>query len=439
MKNILFIFVLISFGAEAQTTFASVQECLDFAKANNPELKIENLNENISHEKMRSAWAALLPQVRAFGSMDDNISLPVQLIPAEFVGGNEGDYAKVKFGTQFNASYGAEAYLSIINASNWRNIKSNSFAVNAAQFQKEDKELSISEQITTSYYFLLLSREAIQLNADLANAADSLLEAADARLKNGLIEQLEYNRVKAITLETHQKLDESKSAFEKNLNSLKSLCGVSQTDTLIISENIAQSINRINPTTLTVTIQDLPRYKMFASRNFQMLEELQKQRMKAMPELSLYARYSRQAFRDEFNFFQAGQPWFDVAVAGVRAEWNLFTGLNRQASIRQASIQSKIAALELENYTSQADRENEELRINHQVASAGVDRYQQHYLLNSTNYKIANMKYSEGVYTIDQYINIYQEVVRSQNQYLSRLANYLVYESIISTRNSLHE
>jgi outer membrane protein TolC len=428
---------LISFSIHAQTKFSSLKECLDFAKANNVALKIEKLNQQVSQQKMRSAWAVLLPQVRAFGLLDDNISLPVQLIPAEFVGGSEGEYAKVKFGTQFNASYGAEASISLINASNWKNIKSNSYAVDAARFQMEDRGLSVTEQIIISYYSLLLSREAILLNQDLANSADSLLDAAQSRLDNGLIETLEYNRVKAITLETQQQLHESTVSFSKNLNSLKSLCGIAESDSLIISENL-QLGQTVSSAALKTTSENLPRYKMFQAKTLQMQEELKRQRVKSLPEVSLYARYSRQAFRDEFNFFESERPWFDVAVAGLRAEWSLFTGLNRHASIRQASMQSKIAELDLANYKSIAERELEDLRINHQLAIDGVQRYHQHHLLNMTNHKIANKKYSEGVYTIDQYITIYQEVVRSQNQYLNKLANHVIYESIVATRNSLN-
>lgn len=436
MKKLILLLMVVSFSLHAQTKFNSLQECLEFSKANNPTLKIENLNQGISEEKMKSAWASLLPQVKIFGTMDDNLALPVQLVPAQFLGGNEGDYAKVKFGTQFNSTYGAEASLSLINASNWKNVKATSYAKDAAKFQKEDKELSVTEQIITAYYFVLLSREAIILNQDLVSSSDSLLDAADARLKNGLIETLEYNRVRSVSLETRQQLEESKGAFEKNLNSLKSLCGVSETDTLIVTESIAQSLQKITPGTLNISMEALPRYKMLQSKSFQSLEESKRQRARALPEISLYARYARQAFRDEFNFFSGGE-WFDVAVAGVRAEWNIFTGLNRHASVRQASMQSKIAELELDNYKSQADRELEELRINHRIAAEGVEKYQEHYVLNTTNHGIANKKYSAGVYTIDQYINIYQEVVRSQNQYLNKLANYLVFESIVSSRNEL--
>ncbi|HEY0742604.1 MAG TPA: TolC family protein, partial [Chryseosolibacter sp.] len=161
MRNVfVFILLLLAFplGVGAQTTFNSLEEVIIHAKANNPGLKVETLNQQISEQRLKSAWSALLPTVRAFGTVDNNISLPVQLVPAEFLGGQEGEFAKVQFGTQFASTYGAEANLSLVNAANWKNIKANSLAKEASRHQFEDRALSLTEQVITAYYFTLLSR-----------------------------------------------------------------------------------------------------------------------------------------------------------------------------------------------------------------------------------------------------------------------------------------
>jgi outer membrane protein TolC len=359
-------------------------------------------------------------------------------VPAQFLGGQEGKFAEVKFGTRYNSTYGAEASLSLINISNWKNFSSAALAQKASEYQLEERTLNITEQVTTTYYFALLSREAVVMNTDLVNATDSLLRAAEVRLENGLIEPMEYNRVRAVYLESLQQLRSSEGALEKNLNSLKSLCRINITDTLMLSENISGSISENNQLTqLNVSSSALPRYHMLNYKKLQASEDLKRQRAKILPEVSLFARYTRQAFSNQTDLYSANHPWYEIGVVGVRAEWNLFTGFNRQANIRQASLQSQIAEKELENFHLQADREIEELKINQQVASQGVIRYREHYKLSNDNYQIAGVKYTEGVYTIDQYVNIYQELVRSQNQYLSNIANYLVYESIVTTRNTL--
>lgn len=424
-------------AVDAQVQFNSLEEAIAHTKANNATLKAENLNQQISDQRLKSAWSALLPTVRAFGTLDNNISLPVQLVPAEFLGGQEGEFAKVQFGTQFASTYGAEANLSLVNASNWKNIKANSLAKEASRYQFQDRELTLTEQVITAYYFALLSRESIILNKELLDAADSLLSAATVRLQNGMIEPLEFNRVKSLYLETETQLKESEGAFNKNINALKALANIAEKDSLVLSESIAKSLGQQKPSSLSISNSALPRYRMLNARQQQSFEELKRQQMRILPELSVYGRYTRQAFNNDFEIFSSSQSWFDVGVIGLRAEWNIFSGFSRQSSIRQASLQAQSAQYELENYTRQSEKELDELAINHRVAADGLEKFTEHFQLNSMNHRIAGDKYTEGVYTIDQYVTIYQERVRSQNQYLSKLANFLVYESMIQSRNLL--
>lgn len=438
MRKVLFFIILVfPIAAHAQLQFNTLDDAIAHAKANNATLKAENLNQQISDQRLKSAWSALLPSVRAFGTLDNNISLPVQLVPAEFLGGQEGEFAKVQFGTQFASTYGAEANLALVNASNWKNIKANALAKEASRHQFHDRELTLTEQVITAYYFSLLSRESIILNKELLDAADSLLSAASVRLQNGMIETLEFNRVKSLYLETETQLKESEGAYSKNINALKALANIADKDSLVLSENIVQSLGHQKPSSLSISNTLLPRYQMLTNRYQQSIEEMKRQQMRILPELSVYGRYTRQAFNNEFEIFSSSQAWFDVGVIGLRAEWNIFSGFNRQSSIRQASLQAQSAQYELENYSRQSEKELDELAINHHVAAEGLQKFTQHFQLNSMNHRIAGDKYTEGVYTIDQYVTIYQERVRSQNQYLGKLANFLVYESIIQSRNLL--
>jgi outer membrane protein TolC len=243
--------------------------------------------------------------------------------------------------------------------------------------------------------------------------------------------------VKSLFLETENQLRESEGAYSKNMNALKALANISEKDSLILTESIAPSLGKNQPSTLSISFTQLPKYRMFSSRYEQSIEEKKRQQMRILPELSVYGRYTRQAFNNEFQIFSSNQSWFDIGVVGLRAEWNIFSGFSRQSSIRQATLQSQSAQYELENYTRQSEKELEELSINHRVAAEGLAKFTEHFELNAMNHRIAGDKYTEGVYTIDQYVTIYQERVRSQNQYLGKLANFLIYESMIQSRNLL--
>jgi outer membrane protein TolC len=419
--------------AFSQASFQNLEEYLQQVRENNPSLKAEKLNHRVQTERVNAAWSAMLPQIRAFAGFDNNISLPVQLVPAEFLGGPEGEFAEVQFGTRYNSNYGVEASLPLVNLANWRNVKASVFGEKAAEAMLKDKEMTLIEQAATTY-FTILSREAVALGKELVSASDSLLKAAQVRLDNGSIEPMDFNRVKALYLESVQQLRSNKGAYDKNLHALKFLTGIKDADTIILTETISQAIEQ-RPTKLTVQYTSIPRVQALNYRRLQSQEELKRQRARLYPEVSLFARYSRQSFSNELDLFSAETPWYEVGVAGLRAEWSLFSGFNRRSAIRQASLQSQIAGYELDNYALQNEKELNELRINHEVSIDALMRYLEHYQLNKTNFNIAGIKYNEGVYSIDQYITIYQERVRSQNQYLSSLANFLVYEAIIRNKN----
>lgn len=429
--------LLIHIHAQSQTTLATFQDAIDRFKNSNPSLQIEKLNAEMSDERLKIAWSALLPYASAFGSLDNNVSLPVQLVPAQLLGGPDGEFLQVQFGTRYASNFGAEAGISLINISNWKNLRAAQLGTQIASHQEADRTLTLTEQLIIAYYYALLSREANVLNIELLNAADSLLSAARVRLENGTIEPLEYNRVKALQLETQQNLKQSQTTYAKNVDALKALCAIPESDSLLLTEDV--SLNpATNPSTLAISESQLPRYKMLSLRITQSHADLGKSKAKALPELSLFARYSRQSFSNEFKMFGSDQPWFDVGVIGLRAEWKIFTGLNRHAQIRQSTLQLQVAEREFNNYQLLAEKELNELRLNHDVARVGLTNYLQHFQLNTSNHHIATEKYNNGVYSIDQYVAIYQERVRSQNLYLSALANYMIYESMIQTRNQLN-
>jgi outer membrane protein TolC len=439
-RFILIILLFTSLVTRGQVKLNSLQECLDYTRQHNPAIRSEKLNAEISKQKLKAAWANFFPQLKATGAIDDNISLPVQLVPAEFLGGEPGQFAKVKFGTQYTASFGAEANLSLVNISNWKGVSAAEMQVEASRYQQLDKEENVLEQVIVAYYYALLSREAMRLNRELVLANDSLLRITREAFHQGTKESLEVNRVQSLYLESQDQFEESASSYQKNIQGLKNLLGMNEGDSLVLTEQVKnENALTSQPSSLDIQADKTLRYRSLYYRELQSRDEWKKQRSKIFPELSLYGRYTRQAFRQTFNFFSSNDAWYNVGVIGLRAEWVLFNGFGRQANIKQSSLQHEIAALDQEAYQSQAVKELEELKINHQRTYSGLLNAIDHFSINRENYAIAQVKYQQGVYTLDQYINIYQELVRSQNQYVNKLANYLIYESIVQTKNEYNQ
>jgi outer membrane protein TolC len=439
MKFLVCLSSVLLFGTTlpAQVTITDLKACIDLVNENNPSLQSEHYFYERAAERTKSARSILYPQVRAFGTFDDNISLPVQLIPAQFIGGPEGTYAKVQFGTQFNSTFGVEATVSLFNPAGWASITAASHAKSGAKHALEEKRLTLQEQTTRAYFGSILSRESMLLNTELVSASDSLLDAATVRLKNGMIEQLDYNRVKALHLRSLQQLELSREAYIINTAALKSLLGMKQTDSLIVhAANFPAKDNGVR-TIVAYDVSALPRYNVLNTRIAETEAEEKRAKLRTLPEVNLFARYSRQSFSNDISSL-GDQSWFEVGVVGIRADWNLFTGFTRAANVRSSYLQVNALKKEAEAWRNQAENERRTLEINVETAALGAMRSDEQRRLALENYKIATIKYNEGVYSIDQLIVIYQELVDTQQLHFRNISDFLIYQSIIDTRNNYH-
>ena len=126
-----FIFFII-FGL--QFTFAqillesvSLEEALLYGEQNNRNVQKASMEIKKAYKDQWSTIAIGLPQISANANYQNFIELPTSLIPAQFFGGNEGDFAEVQFGTPQTMTGGVTiqqlifdgSYIVGLEASNW--------------------------------------------------------------------------------------------------------------------------------------------------------------------------------------------------------------------------------------------------------------------------------------------------------------------------------
>jgi outer membrane protein TolC len=88
--------------------------------------------------------------------------------------------------------------------------------------------------------------------------------------------------------------------------------------------------------------------------------DLRRYQSQFLPSVSAFGSYSKNAFRDEFNFFDEGN-WYPTQVIGLKATMNLFDGFSRIAKVQQAKIKFEQA----KNNQAQV---SESLNLAHKVA-----------------------------------------------------------------------
>ena len=97
--GLLIIIILLSNNLFGQNAF-TLENAVDYALENNRVSKNATSDLEIANAKKWETIATGLPQINAFIDYNNNLKQPVSLVPAEFFGGNPGEFAELSFGTK---------------------------------------------------------------------------------------------------------------------------------------------------------------------------------------------------------------------------------------------------------------------------------------------------------------------------------------------------
>ncbi|GAB3990033.1 hypothetical protein GCM10028807_16320 [Spirosoma daeguense] len=437
MNRFIFIGLLFcSFTVDAQSVVATVQEAISLARRNNPDVVNARQNRDVQAQQQTAVRATLRPQARFFTNFDYNFALPVQLVPAEFLpGGKPGEFRTLQFGLPYVLAAGAEVTVPIVNRPARADIGITDQNLKITDSQNLVLRDEVSTQTARIYHATLLTQAAITLTQRNLSAADTLTQIARSRLDKGQIEPLEYNRIRSVQLTTSDVLYQNQLAYMRNLNQLKLIIGLAPTDSLVLSENLAT-----RPIDTSVAVRELapverPQITLQQARIELAQLQVNRERLQRWPNLSAYGRYTEQAQRNQINFLNTSQPWYQIGVAGLQFNWPLYTGGLRTSNLNRARLQLKAAETALVYERNKQQIDTEDIRNTYNQAVRSLDLNRQNYELSTQNVQIALVKYRSGLFAYDQYLNVFNEALTAQNRYLNNLSTVFINQAILQIRN----
>ncbi|WP_247233333.1 TolC family protein [Telluribacter sp. SYSU D00476] len=432
MKKYLLIGCLLIGGsaAHAQTILHNVEEALTLARRHNPDLQAARQTAQWQAGAVDVAKAGRLPTLRATSSLDYNYALPVQLVPAEFLGGRPGEYQRLQFGVPYNLTAGLEANYGLLNPTLSHDIRLADLNQQVAEAQVAAQQDQLATQVVRAYYLTALAREAMQISEVNLRNADTLLILARERYNAGVTEQLDLNRTQSTRLSLADQLEQNRLAYTNNLRQLNLLVG----QEVLVPADAAKgwAVNEELPA--ATTPDDYPQIRLKASQLNYFQAAIQREQATRLPQLSLYGRYSAQAQRREFNFLDFEKPWFSIGVVGIRLDVPIYNGGIRLLNIARAKIRADIARTEMEAERRRQLAQDEEWQTSFAQARRSLALSRENLDLSTQNLDLALLKYQAGTYTYDQYLTVFNESLQTQNRYLRTLADAMIYGGLLRTR-----
>jgi outer membrane protein len=414
-------------------TFSGLEEVLRYAKLHAPEQKIRDLKGIQQEYTPKMSRSELLPTLRAYGTWDNYLQLPVQLLPSEAVGGEPGTFTEIRFGTQYQINLGLEATLPLFDPELWSRIKTDRLRSQMNLEEFSSQEQNWTEGIARAYYQLLLHSESLKLAEERFHLSDSIYHLAELSYQAGEMEPLPYQRIQASALAAKNALHRQQKQEDLAKSSLRKLIG-SREGNLILIEDIQNSspVQR----DLDYAFESQPEWKK-ADLELQMNEQNWKQsRASHLPKLSGSGRFYQQTLGNNFNLSDASR--FEVGVIGLSLNWNVFQGNLKRLKTKSAYMDWQIAR-EQQQVTRDLLAEEKtnlttDLRQN-ELLVAGFGPMLQLY---AENFRLAGLQWSEGEISADELLQVEREWIEQQQEYLIALSNLYTAKALIAIRNLLY-
>jgi len=406
----------------------SLEQAVAFGKDNNRQILNANREVQRAYKERWSTIAIGLPQVRANASYQNFIELPTSLIPAQFFGGKEGEFAEVQFGTPQTVVAGVTLDQLIFDGSYLVGLEATKVYLAISENILEKTMLEIRKSIISTYSSILLVQENIKFLKKNRNSLEANLNEVRELFRNGFEEEESVEQLRLTLSGIETQLRYAQNTEKITFNMLKLLMGYPTT----------------TPLTLTNTLETLTTEGLFeekfdtnpnlsgnidikiATNNLKSESLLFKfEKSKNLPRLSAFINGNYTGNSETFSFTESQQKWFGASLFGINLNVPVFSSLNRRSQSQKAKIAVDQAQTTLEET-------EERINIEFQAAQNEYRLAVETYFTNKENLALASRieeknqsKYFEGLSSLFELRQAQLQLYTAQNNYITAIQNVI--------------
>jgi len=417
---------LASQNASSDTLRLTLSEAISRGLQNNLTKKNAELDVLSAHKQVNVLVATGLPQVNASVDYNRYLQLPISLVPAEFFGGNPGEFAELAFGTNNNLTIGGSVNQLLFSGSFFVALKATQKLIEQVELQVEASDLQIRDAITRTYFSALIIQENIAIFQKNIQVLTKVLNETTALYEAGFVENIDVDRLKLqlSNLQTQQ------SALNRQLESVYNLLKLQLVMDLNQPVSLSQSLKDfIDLNNVAAQIESLSPKSRIELRQLSMSEYLNDLGIKQinasrLPTVTAFLSYERRFQSNDFDFFT--DKWFPTSMAGVQISVPIFDGLGKRNQIAQRLINKK----KIQNGRSQLlqsiDLEIAQAKISYQNALEQLKSQENNMALAQKIYNLSLVKYKEGVGSSLELTDAESKLFQNQGLYLQAFYNLLI-------------
>ena len=340
-KKLLYIFFLAGLIGFAQDTPASfsLNEAVEWGMNYNRTLKRATIEVQKAHKEKWKTLSIGFPQINANLIYQNNIEQPVSLIPAQFFGGQAGEFAEVIFGTKQTAMGTVELNQLIFDGTYVVGVQGIRHFIETAENVLEKTQIEVKKAIVTSYVNALVARESLAVLKKNALALEKNIEEAHQLYKNGFTEEESVEQLRLTLSSLNSQIRYLSKSTDLANNVFKLLLGIELTENPSFSNSLEELA------TLHLLEED-PTASYENNIDIRLAENevttegflYRLERAKGLPSFSAFLNGSYMGNNDEFDFTNSSQKWFGSSAFGFKLKVPIFSSFGRMASAQKAKL-----------------------------------------------------------------------------------------------------
>jgi len=430
-KKLLLLFLFVISVAQAQDSKSyrfSLEEAIQHALTYNAQSINSGRDIAAAKQKKWETTTMGLPQINAGLDYQNNFAIQKSVVPAEFFGGDPGDFVEVAFGVKHSMNARATLSQLIFDGSYLVGLQAAKTYLEFYKNLKQKTDLDIRAEIINSYGQVLLLEENIEILKKNKTTLESNYFEANETFKNGLTEEETVEQI-AITLGTiNNALNNAKRLKDISYKMLKINLGLELEDEIMLTdqlESLTASQLDLALSTIEFNLDSNIDYLIGLNNTEQKRLLMLQEKSNALPSLSANFNFGYNAFNNEFQFFSRDQRWLNYSFMGVSLNVPIFSSLGRSARTQQAKIELEKAKTDLSDISKK-------LQLQYQSAKSEYEFSIEEYFTNKSNLNLAErieqkqqIKFKEGISSSFEFTEAQRQLYAAQQDYLQSMINVI--------------
>lgn len=405
-------------------TNATLQNCIRYAIAHNPDLQNARINEDITESMIKTKLADWYPQVNFGYSLQHNFQLPTNNFNGNFTRSGLNNTSGADLGVTQNI-FSRDALLASRTANDVRK---------SAAENTQDQKINLAVAISKAFYDLILTVQQLKvIEQDIVRNERSYKDAY-YRYQGGIVDKTDYERALiALNNSKAQKVFAEESMKGKYAY-LHELMGFPTSEKINLVYDTAQMekdiyIDTLQPVNYSnrIEIQQLETQKKLQQYN------LQYYKWSFLPNVSAYGNYNLNFLNNQFSKLYS--TTYPNSFAGLTLSVPIFQGGKRLYQIKTAEYQITQADNDIRSQQNNINTQYQKAMSSYKSNLYNFFNLKENLNLATDVYNVIQLQYRSGVKAFLDVIIAESDLRTAQINYYNAL--YQVLSSKIDVAQAL--